>query len=230
MKKYAVSAILGLSLVVPTISMGASLETFEDKLSYSMGFEVGNYFKATGGDIKKDLLVNGIEDAFNGAAPLMTPEEMLATKQEFAQKMQAKQMAELEQMKANNKAEGEAYLAENKMKEGVVVTESGLQYEVLVEGKGDKPTAEDTVKVEYVGTLIDGSEFDSTKQHGEPAQFQVGQVIKGWGEALQLMSVGTKLRLAIPNGLGYGEQGAAPMIQPNSALIFEVELIEIVKE
>jgi FKBP-type peptidyl-prolyl cis-trans isomerase len=230
MKKYAVTALLGLSLTVPSFSMGAVPESFEDKLSYSMGFEVGNYFKNAGGEIKKDFLISGIEDAYKGAEPLMTAEEMLAVKQEFAKKMQAQQMAQLEGMKAKNKADGEAFLIENKKKEGVIITESGLQYEVLTEGKGDKPTAEDTVKVEYLGTLIDGSEFDSTAKHGEPAQFQVGQVIKGWGEALQLMSVGTKLRLVIPAELGYGEQGAAPRIQPNSTLVFEVELVEIVKE
>ncbi|MCP3892760.1 MAG: FKBP-type peptidyl-prolyl cis-trans isomerase [Desulfobulbaceae bacterium] len=209
--------------------MAAAPETFEEKLSYSMGYEVGNYFKGAGGDIQKDLLVTGIEDAYNGAAPAMTAEEMLAVKKEFAQKMQEKQAAQLEEMKAKNIADGQAYLVENKKKEGVIVTESGLQYEVLKEGAGDKATAEDTVKVEYLGTLVDGTEFDSTAKHGAPAEFQVGQVIKGWGEALQLMSPGGKLRLVIPAELAYGDQGAAPVIQPNSTLVFEVELLEIVK-
>jgi len=216
-------------MTVPVVSMAAAPETFEEKLSYSMGYEVGNYFKGAGGDIQKDLLVTGIEDAYKGAAPAMTPEEMLAVKKEFAQKMQEKQAAQLEEMKAKNLADGQAYLDENKKKEGVIVTESGLQYEVLKEGTGDKARAEDTVKVDYLGTLVDGTEFDSTAKHGAPAEFQVGQVIKGWGEALQLMSPGGKLRLVIPAELAYGDQGAAPVIQPNSTLVFEVELLEIVK-
>lgn len=228
MKKYAVAAILGVCLTVPAVSIAAP-KTFEEKLSYSMGFEVGNYFKAAGGDIQKDLLVSGIEDAYKGAQPVLTNEEMLVIKKEYATKMQQKQMAQLEEMKAKNMAEGEAYLAENKKKEGVVVTETGLQYEVLQEGEGETAKATDTVKVEYTGTLVNGTEFDSTKKHGEPAQFQVGQVIKGWSEALQLMNVGSKLRLAIPAALAYGEQGAAPMIQPNSVILFDVELVEITK-
>lgn len=230
MKKYFVSAVVGLCLSVPAMSQATELTTFEDKLSYSMGFEVGTYFKSAGGDIQKDLLVTGIQAAYDGEAPLMTQEEMLAVKKEYAEKMQAKQMAELEEMKTKNLAAGAAFLEENKKKEGVKVTESGLQYEVLKEGTGDKAKAEDTVKVEYAGTLIDGTEFDSTAQHGKPAEFQVGQVIKGWSEALQMMSAGTKLRLVIPSELAYGEQGAAPKIQPNSVLVFDVELLEIVKK
>ncbi|TKB08813.1 FKBP-type peptidyl-prolyl cis-trans isomerase [Desulforhopalus sp. IMCC35007] len=230
MKKYFVSTVLGLCLTVPVVSQGEGLQTFEEKLSYSMGFEVGSYFKAAGGDIKKDLLVSGIEAAYNGDKPLLTDEEMLAVKKEYAEKMQKQQMAQLEEMKAANLAAGVAFLEENKKKSGVMVTESGLQYEVIKEGTGDKATAEDTVKVEYVGTLIDGTEFDSTAKHGEPAEFQVGQVIKGWAEALQMMNAGSKLRLAIPSDLAYGEQGAAPRIQPNSVLVFDVELLEIVKK
>jgi peptidylprolyl isomerase/FKBP-type peptidyl-prolyl cis-trans isomerase FklB len=230
MKKYFVSTVLGLCLTVPVVSQGADLQTFEEKLSYSMGFEVGSYFKAAGGDIKKDLLVSGIEAAYNGDKPLLTDEEMLAVKKEYAEKMQKQQMAQLEEMKAANLAAGVAFLEENKKKTGVMVTDSGLQYEVIKEGTGIKATAEDTVKVEYVGTLIDGTEFDSTAKHGEPAEFQVGQVIKGWAEALQMMSAGSKLRLAIPSELAYGEQGAAPRIQPNSVLVFDVELLEIVKK
>lgn len=230
MKRYALSAVLGLCLVAPSFTMAAAPETFEEKLSYSMGFEVGNYFKTQGEDIQKDLLVTGIEDAYNGATPALSAEEMLAVKKEYAQKMQERQMAELQAMMDKNREEGEAFLAENKKREGVVVTESGLQYEILKEGTGEKPTAEDTVKVEYVGTLIDGTEFDSTIRRGQPAEFPVGQVIKGWSEALLLMNPGTKLKLAIPSDLAYGEQGAAPRIQPNSTLVFEVELLEILKQ
>jgi FKBP-type peptidyl-prolyl cis-trans isomerase len=130
-------------------------------------------------------------------------------------------------MKAENKTAGAKYLEENKKKEGVIVTASGLQYQVVKQGEGEKAKPTDTVVVEYVGTLIDGTEFDSTIKRGEPAEFQVNQVIEGWSEALQLMNPGSKLHLVIPSELAYGENGAAPQIQPNSVLVFDVELISI---
>ena len=227
MKKIIATAALGFCLVLPNLSMSATPETFEDKISYSMGYEVGNYFKGAGDHIKKDPFIAGIEDAYKGADPAMSAEEMLAVKQEFGVKMQALQVAKLEEMKAKNKAEGDAFLAENKKKKGVTVTPSGLQYEVLKEGQGKTAQAGDTVKVEYTGKLINGTEFDSTAKHGQPAEFQVEQVIKGWSEALQLMNVGSKMHLVIPPELAYGENGAAPMIEPNSVLIFDVELLSI---
>ncbi len=229
MKKYLVSAVLGLCIAIPAVSQAAPPASFEEKISYSMGFEVGNYFKGAGGDIQQEFLVKGIEDAYKGEKPAMTPEEMQTIQKEFAQKMQAQQNAKMEEMKAANLAAGVKFLEENKKKDGVVVTESGLHYQVLKEGQGEKAKPTDKVKVEYVGSLIDGTEFDSTKAHGEPAQFQVDQVIKGWAEALQLMNVGTKLHLVIPAELAYGENGAAPKIQPNSVLVFDVELLSIEK-
>jgi FKBP-type peptidyl-prolyl cis-trans isomerase len=152
---------------------------------------------------------------------------MTAVKTQFGEKMQAEQQAKMAEMQAKNKAAGELFLEENKKKDGVIVTESGLQYQIIKKGEGPNAKLTDTVKVEYVGTLIDGTEFDSTVKRGEPAEFPVNQVIKGWGEALQLMNPGTKLRLVIPSGLAYGENGAAPHIQPNSVLVFDVELISI---
>jgi FKBP-type peptidyl-prolyl cis-trans isomerase len=225
MKKTFMSAVLGICLTVPCLSQSAPPASFEDKLSYSMGFEVGNYFKSAGGDIQKEFLLIGIEDAFKGAQPTLTADEMLAVKKEFATKMQARQTAKLDEMKAKNKTAGEAYLAENKKKKGVKVTASGLQYEVIKKGEGKNAAPTDTVKVEYVGKLTDGTEFDSTTKHGAPAEFQVDQVIKGWSEALQLMNAGSKLHLVIPADLAYGENGAAPMIEPNSVLIFDVEML-----
>lgn len=230
MKKQLISAAIVLSIAVPTLSMADVPTSFEDKISYSMGYEVGNYFKGAGGEIRKELLVKGIEDAFNGEKPVMTSEEMLAVKKEFALKMQEKQKAQLAEMMEKNKTAGADFLAANKKKEGVVVTESGLQYSVIKEGKGEKAKPTDTVKVEYEGTFINGQVFDSTAKHGKPATFKVGQVIPGWSEALQLMNPGTKLHLVIPSNLAYGEQGAAPRIQPNSVLVFDVELLEIVNE
>ncbi len=237
MKKKIVSALLTICFMVPAASFSAgqpeaplSLKSFEEKLSYSMGFEVGNYFKGAGGDIQKDLLLQGIKDAYDGAKPALAPEEMVVVQKEYAVKMQERQKAEMAVMLAKNKAAGDAYLEENKKKEGVIVTESGLQYEVITQGEGEKPKATDKVKVDYVGKLIDGREFDSSIKRGEPAEFAVGQVIKGWSEALQLMNVGSKLRLVIPSDIAYGEQGVAPTIQPNSVLVFEVELLAIEKE
>lgn len=229
MKKYFVSAVLGLCIAFPAVSQAAPPASFEEKISYSMGFEVGNYFKGAGGDIQEEMLIKGIQDAYKEATPLLTPEEMVAVKNEFGEKMQAEQMAKMEQMKAENKAAGEAFLEENKKKEGVIVTESGLQYQVLKQGEGENAKPTDTVKVDYVGTLVDGTEFDSSIKRGEPALFQVDQVIKGWGEALQLMNPGTKLHLVIPSELAYGENGAAPTIQPNAVLVFDVELLSIEK-
>jgi FKBP-type peptidyl-prolyl cis-trans isomerase len=144
--------------------------------------------------------------------------------------MQARQAVQLEELKTKNKTAGDAFLAENKKKTGVVVTASGLQYEVIKKGEGKNAAASDTVKVEYVGKLIDGTEFDSTTKHGEPAEFQVDQVIKGWSEALQLMNAGSKLHLVIPAELAYGENGAAPMIEPNAVLVFDVEMVSIVQK
>lgn len=227
MKKYLAPAVLGFCLTFPLFAQATEPTTFEEKLSYSMGFEVGNYFKGAGGGIQKDLLMAGIEDAYKGADPVMTPEEMVAVQKEFAAKMQARQSAKLDEMKAKNLADGQKFLEDNKSKDGVIITESGLQYQVLTTGEGENAKASDSVKVEYVGTLVDGTEFDSTKKHGEPAEFQVGQVIKGWSEALQLMNVGSKYKLVIPSALAYAEYGAAPLIQPNSVLIFEVELVSI---
>ncbi len=237
MKKKFVSALLAFCFTAPVTSFAAgqpenlvNLSSFEEKLSYSMGYEVGSYFKEAGGDIRKELLIQGISDAYDGVKPALTPEEMVTVQKEFAVKMQERQKAEMAVMLAKNKAAGDVYLEENKKKEGVTVTESGLQYEVITQGEGEKPQATDKVKVDYVGTLIDGREFDSSVKRGEPAVFNVGQVIKGWSEALQLMNVGSKFRLVIPSDIGYGEQGVAPSIQPNSVLVFEVELLAIEKE
>jgi peptidylprolyl isomerase/FKBP-type peptidyl-prolyl cis-trans isomerase FklB len=209
------------------VSQSAAPASFEEKISYSMGYEVGNYFKGAGKDIQEEMLIKGIQDAYKDATPLLTPEEMVAVKKEFGERMQEEQQAKLAEMKAKNLAEGLAYLEENKKKEGVIVTDSGLQYQIIKQGEGEKAKLTDQVKVEYVGTLIDGTEFDSTVKRGEPAVFQVNQVIKGWGEALQLMNAGTKLHLVIPSELAYGENGAAPKIEPNAVLVFDVELLSI---
>lgn len=206
------------------------LKSFEEKLSYSLGLDVGTYFKGMGEKLDYDLLVQGLGDAFHGKPPLLSQEEMQAVQQEFSQKMQAKQEAQLKELQAQNKQAGDEYLAKNKEKKGVLVTESGLQYEVVKEGTGATPKADDTVKVHYRGTKIDGTVFDDSYKRGEPAVFGVNQVIPGWTETLQLMKEGATFKVAIPSNLAYGEQGVPPMIEPNSVLLFEVELISIEKD
>ncbi len=226
MKKYLVTVLLSMTVAVP--AMGADgPKDFEGQLSYSLGYEMGSYLKSLDAGIKSDILFNGAEMALKGEKPLMSEDEMLKVKETFAKQMQIKQVAEFEKMKADNLAAGKAFLDKNKGKKGVVLTKSGLQYEIVKEGKGPKAKPEDTVTVNYTGTLVDGTVFDSTDKHGEPAQFQVNRVIPGWTEAMQLMNPGMKMHLVIPSELAYGEQGAKPVIEPNSVLVFDVELLKV---
>ncbi len=205
------------------------LKSVKDKLSYSMGVDMGTYLNGIGEELDYDRLVLGLQDGFKGTKPQLSREEMQGVQQEFAEKMKGKQEAQLKAMQAENKKIGQAYLDENKAKKGVVVTKSGLQYEVIKEGTGAKPTAADTVKVHYKGTTVDGTVFDDSNTRGEPAVFGVTQVIPGWSEVLQLMKEGASYRVAIPASLAYGEQGVPPMIEPNSVLLFDVDLISIEK-
>lgn len=231
--KKVLGGVLALCLVMPgslfaaEADKAAELTEFGDKLSYSIGLDIGQSLKTIGDDVKLETVLLGLTDAFTGKDPKLTPEQVQSVQQEFAAKMQAKKQAELLKMQEENAKAGAAYLEENKKKDGVKVTESGLQYEVIKEGDGAMPKASDTVKVDYVGTLVNGTEFDSSVKRGEPAVFGVGQVIPGWTEALQLMKTGSKYKIVIPSDLAYGEKGAPPVIEPNSVLIFEVELHSI---
>ncbi len=200
------------------------LDTFEKKLSYAMGADVGKYFRGLGKDIDFETLIYGLTDGYTEVELALNQEEIVMVQQEFGARLQAKQAAELESMKEKNLAAGKTFLEENKKKEGVIVTESGLQYEFITKGEGPMPKIEDQVKVDYVGSLIDGTEFDSSIKRGEPVVFGVNQVIPGWSEALKLLPVGSKARLVIPSTLAYGEQGVLPKIEPNSVLVFEVTL------
>lgn len=222
------TAVLSLCLLPLSVN-GADkpLETTKDKVSYSIGLDLGKYLMNMKDKVDYEILKQGIDDGFLGAEQKLTQEEMTAAQEEFAATLQAEQEAELEEMKQKNSEAGTAYLEENKGKEGVTITDSGLQYEVLTKGDGEMPTPEDIVKVDYAGTLIDGTEFDSSIARGEPVTFPVGQVIPGWTEVLQLMSVGSKYRVVIPAELAYGEAGAPPVIEPNSVLIFEIDLLGI---
>ena len=206
------------------------LDTPKNRISYTIGVNIGQDFKGQQMDVDTDLLLKGLKDSLEGKELQLTDEEMVAEIQAFQKEMQAKMVAEREASSGKNTAAGEAFLVENAKKEGVVVTESGLQYKVLEAGEGDSPAASDVVIVHYSGTLIDGTKFDSSYDRGQPATFPVGGVIAGWTEALQLMKPGAKYQLVIPSALAYGERGAGQDIGPNATLLFDVELVSVEKE
>lgn len=206
------------------------LKTFEDSVAYAIGVNIGNNLLKDELFFNLDIVKAGMNDALNTKKPLLSAEQLQEVFQEFGQMMQEKQQKEQEVKGKANIEKGKAFLEQNAKKAGIKVTASGLQYEVIQEGTGAKPTAEDKVKVHYTGTLIDGTKFDSSVDRGEPITFPLGNVIKGWIEGLQLMSVGSKYKLYIPSELGYGAQGSGGgQIGPNEVLIFEVELLGIEK-
>lgn len=220
-----------LSIIFLTAQAGAGdekvLKTEKDKISYSIGLDIGNKFKSQSIDIDTDVLAKGMKDALSGNKPLLTEIEVKEVMTAFQKDMMAKQAEKAKAAAEKNGKEGIAFLAENKKKDGVKTTENGLQYKVIKAGNGPMPKLTDTVSVNYRGTLIDGAEFDSSYKRGEPATFPVNGVIKGWTEALQLMKVGSKWQLFVPSSLAYGERGAGGNIGPNATLIFEVELLSI---
>ena len=207
----------------------APLETDVQKNGYSVGFDIGRALKKQPLDLDADAVARGVTDAYKGSPQAMTDDEM--TKQLNALRIEAQRRFMAQRKEAGDKAlkEGEEFLARNKTESGVVTTASGLQYKIIKAGTGKKPTAKDTVTVHYRGTLIDGTEFDSSHKRGQPATFPVSGVIPGWTEALQLMPAGSTWILYIPSKLAYAENGSGPVIGPNAALIFEVELLEIGK-
>ena len=198
--------------------------TQEERISYFLGANVGEYYRHQGVEIVKDNFFQGFSDAYAGQN-IFTQEEMETLNMEFQKMMQQIQ----NNMMSAEKAKGAAFLAENKKKEGVVETASGLQYKVVKMGTGAKPTATDKVKVHYHGTLLDGTVFDSSVERGQPITFPLNQVIAGWTEGVQLMPVGSKFIFYIPSNLAYGDRAAGDKIKPGSTLIFEVELLDIEK-
>ncbi|HKM79374.1 MAG TPA: FKBP-type peptidyl-prolyl cis-trans isomerase [Candidatus Acidoferrum sp.] len=211
-----------------------TLTTPKDKASYAIGVNIGKSLRRDSVDVDPAILSQGLKDGFGGGKTLLTDEEskavLSALQAEMKQKQEEMRKKQEEIAKAQgevNKKQGADFLAENKTKEGVVTLPSGLQYKILQQGTGPKPTAKDTVVCNYRGTLVDGKEFDSSAKHGQPATFPVGQVIKGWTEALQLMPVGSKWQIFMPPDLAYGERSMGPDITPYSTLIFEVELLSI---
>lgn len=204
-----------------------TLETEQQKLGYSLGLMFGERLKADVEELDVDALSRAIEAVYSGTEPLLKPEEVEATMMAFQKKKVEEQQAAVTKMAEDNLAKGQAYMAENGKKEGVVTTESGLQYEVMTAGEGASPKAEDTVKVHYRGSLISGTDFDSSYTRGEPVTFPLNGVIPGWTEGLQLMKVGGKSRLVLPAELAYGPGGMGEAIGPNETLVFEVELLDI---
>lgn len=202
-----------------------------DKLSYALGMSMGHNFKGTGiKTLNSADFAAGVASVYDGVKPEMTFDEAKRIVNEYFAKLEAEMQAEAAKQGEVNRKNGEAFLSENAKREGIKVTESGLQYEVLESGKGDSPKASDNVEVHYTGKLIDGSVFDSSVERGVPASFGVTQVIPGWVEALQLMHEGDKWRLYIPSDLAYGPNGAGGVIGPNMTLIFDVELLRVIKK
>jgi FKBP-type peptidyl-prolyl cis-trans isomerase FklB len=209
-------------------SVPLTLKTQNQKASYAIGMNIGKNLKRDSVEVDPAVLFHGLKDALAGNKLLLTDEEAKAALTALQAEVRGKEEAKLKAAAVENKKTGEAFLVANKAKEGVVTLPSGLQYKIIKEGTGPKPTAEDTVLCHYRGTLVDNTEFDSSYKRGEPLKIPVGGVIKGWTEAIQLMPVGSKWQLYIPSDLAYGERGApGSPIGPNSALIFDVELISI---
>jgi len=199
----------------------------KEKISYSIGMDIGGNLKRGSIEVDPDVLAKGLKDSYGGGKTLLTEDQARQAIADFQKTLMAKKAETMQKLAEKNKADGEKFLAENAKKEGVKTLPSGLQYKVITPGKGKTPKASDTVTVHYKGTLIDGTEFDSSYKRGEPASFPVSGVIPGWIEALQLMKEGAKWQLFIPPNLAYGERGAGRDIGPNATLLFEVELISV---
>lgn len=222
---FKTAALTGLLLVAPFAA--AQPETDEQRLAYSLGVTLGESMQADVEDLDIDTFSEGMRDVFEGNELALSEEEMMETLVAFQQRSMQEREEQAAEIAEMNKEEGEAYLEENAEREGVEVTESGLQYEVLESGDGEaSPGPEDTVEVNYEGMLLDGTVFDSSFERGESVTFQVNQVIEGWQEALQMMSVGDSWMIYIPSELAYGENGQGP-IGPNEMLTFRVELLGI---
>ena len=229
MNRLFATLIVAALLVLPAVAQAQDKPAMTDqqKLGYSLGVDIAKNLKQQGIQVDTQSFARGFADAMAGASLALTDQEMKDAIQAFQKDMMAKQQERKKAEGEVNKKTASTFMAENKGKPGVVALSSGLQYKVITEGAGPKPKESDTVTVHYRGTLIDGTEFDSSYSRGEPATFPVNGVIKGWTEALQLMPVGSKWQLFIPSSLGYGERGAAGLIGPNATLIFEVELVSI---
>ena len=222
---------LGMILSLAACDKGgkSELKTDTEKFSYAIGMDIGRSLKRLDTEIDVSALRQGAQDVLDDKETLLTQEQVVEVMTSFSQKIQQEQEEKQKASAGTNLDAANKFFTENGKKEGVKTTKSGLQYEVITEGKGDKPKPSDRVSVHYTGTLLDGTVFDSSVERGEPATFPLNAVIPGWTEGLQLMPVGSKYKLYIPPELGYGEKGAGPKIGPNSALVFEVELLKVEK-
>ena len=231
MKRYA-AVVVSVFLAAGTVFAAekADLQTEEQKFSYAMGLSLGKYFKELEEKFDLNLVQDGIKDGYDGEKVLLTDAESQEIQQAFSKRQHDKQVQKTVAMIQKNRKAADEFLAANKGKNSVKTTASGLQYKVVKEGKGAKPTAEDMVRVHYKGRTIAGEEFDSSFKRNEPAEHKVNQVIPGWQEALLLMPVGSAFELYLPPDLAYGDRGAPPVIEPGSLLIFDVELLDILKE
>lgn len=231
MKMKLVAAVcMGLTMSTGIVAADApALSTDMDKLSYSVGIDLGKNLKRQGIEINPTVMAKGIQDGMNGGTLLMTEQQMKDTLSKFQKDLMAKRAAQFEAKSSANKEKGEAFLNQNKLKAGVVTLPSGLQYKIITAGTGAKAAKEDEVTVEYTGRLIDGTVFDSTDKAGKPAVFKVSQVIPGWTEALQLMPAGSTWEIYVPANLAYGARNVGGPIGPNEALIFNVHLISVKK-
>ncbi len=226
MKKIAVLSILLMACSTAVFAEDV-FKTEQEKLGYAIGMNIGMNMKQQQVEADAEQIAAGFKASFQGAETLLSEEEMAQILTAYQQEMQMKQLAKMAAEAAANAELAGTFLAENGKQEGVTTLESGLQYKILASGEGKTPAAESKVEVHYSGTLIDGTEFDSSYKRGEPASFPVNGVIAGWTEALQLMKEGDKWQLVIPPALAYGERGAPPVIPPNSALVFDVELLKV---
>jgi FKBP-type peptidyl-prolyl cis-trans isomerase FkpA len=206
------------------------LPSEKERVSYMIGMDLAKSLEPVKDEIDLDTMNRALKATLAGEKPLLTEEQAQQVRESFTQKMQAQQISKMMAQAKENETKGQAFLAENAKKPGVQTTASGLQYQVISEGKGPKPSASDTVRAHYKGMLLDGTEFDSSYERGEPATFMLPQMVPGWQEGIPLMSVGSKYRFWIPSKLGYGEQGTpGGPIPPNATLVFEVELLDIAK-
>lgn len=223
--KHQWIAILGILFLAFQVAAEETLllKNQKEKMSYIIGMDIGNNLKKQSIDVDPNILAKGIQDALSAVKPLLTEQEIQNTLTTFQKERATKQ----EEVAKKNKSQGEVFMTANKKKEGVKALASGLQYKVIKAGAGRKPNMNDSVTTHYRGTLLDGTEFDSSYRRGQPVTFPVSGVIGGWTEALQLMEEGAKWQLFIPPNLAYGEQGAGGVIGPNATLIFEIELISV---
>lgn len=228
MKLVAVAISMAMSTAIAATD-GTVLNSDIDKLSYSIGSDLGKNFKRQGIDITPSIMAKGIQDGMSGGPLLLTEDQMKDVLSKFQKDLMAKRTADFNKKAEENKAKGDAFLAQNKGKTGVVALADGLQYKIIKAGTGPKPTKDDTVTVEYTGRLINGEVFDSTDKSGKPATFKLSQVIPGWTEALQLMPEGSTWEVYVPASLAYGSRSVGGPIGPNETLIFNIHLISVKK-